>query len=263
MEMPAMLHEQARRVADLLRQVPDPQAAVPGLQWTVADTAVHLVSELHDYAQVASGEMVLTTVDGGSTAARRGAENNARQLAAWQGRDLGEIADALAPAVDEFLTAAAARRPDERLVIPNGVPVTIATMAAALLGEQVIHGFDIARAAGQPWPIERPVALAVIDGVVSMVPDYLDRDRSRGLRVSYELRMRGGPRYLIAIEDGSARVSGPGPAADCVIMADPVAFLLVAYGRIGQWGQILRGRLLAAGRKPWLAMSFAKLITGP
>src|SRR5215831_868254 len=112
MEMPAMLHEQARRVADLLRRVPDPQAAVPGLQWTVADTAVHLVSELHDYAQVASGEMVLTTVDGGSTAARRGAENNARQLAAWQGRDLGEIADALAPAVDEFLTAAAARRPD-------------------------------------------------------------------------------------------------------------------------------------------------------
>ncbi len=48
-----------------------------------------------------------------------------------------------------------------------------------------------------------------------------------------------------------------------MISADPVAFLLVGYGRIGQWGQILRGKLVASGRKPWLGLGFGKLLTSP
>jgi hypothetical protein len=31
-----------------------------------------------------------------------------------------------------------------------------------------------------------------------------------------------------------------------------VALLLVVYGRVGLWGQLARGRLLAWGRRPWL-----------
>jgi uncharacterized protein (TIGR03083 family) len=273
MEISAMLRDQARRVADLIRQVPDPAAPVPGLQWTVAETAVHTVSELRDYARFAAGETVLTTVDGGAAAAGLddgsagaavvNAAANARQLAAWPDRDLGEIADAVLPAVEEFLTAAATRAPDDRVTISNGLSVTISTLAPTLLGELVVHGFDIARAAHRPWPIGRPEALAVIAGVMTMLPDYVDRERSRNLHVSYEVRLRGGPRYRIAINAGAARVSGPGTPVDCVITADPVAFLLVGFGRVSQWGQILRGRLVAAGRKPWLGFSFAKLITGP
>jgi hypothetical protein len=66
----------------------------------------------------------------------------------------------------------------------------------------------------------------------------------------------GGPRYLIAIDDGVAHVTGAGPRADCWISADPVAFLLVGYGRASQWSQIARGKLLAGGRKPWLGTAF-------
>ncbi len=141
--------------------------------------------------------------------------------------------------------------------------MTPPTMAAALLGELVIHGLDIARAVRMPWPVSRPDALHVIAGVMTMVPGYLDRRRAAGLRVSYELRLRGGPRYRIAIDDGEAEVSGPGPAADCWISADPAAFLLVGYGRSGQWSQIARGKLIAGGRKPWLGFAFGQLITGP
>ncbi len=48
-----------------------------------------------------------------------------------------------------------------------------------------------------------------------------------------------------------------------MISADPVAFLLVGYGRTGQWGQIIRGKLVASGRKPWLGFGFGKLLTSP
>jgi len=43
-----------------------------------------------------------------------------------------------------------------------------------------------------------------------------------------------------------------------VLSADPVACLLVFYGRRSEWPEILRGRMLAWGRRPWLAVSFVK-----
>jgi hypothetical protein len=74
---------------------------------------------------------------------------------------------------------------------------------------------------------------------------------------------RDRPRYRVEINDGAAALTDPGPRADCWISAGPVAFLLVGYGRSGQWGPILRGQLLAGGREPWLGLAFGQLITGP
>ena len=54
-----------------------------------------------------------------------------------------------------------------------------------------------------------------------------------------------------------------GEKSDCVITADPVAFLLLGYGRISQWSPIMRGKLRAGGRKPWLAMKFGTLMSSP
>jgi hypothetical protein len=42
-----------------------------------------------------------------------------------------------------------------------------------------------------------------------------------------------------------------------------VAFLLVGYGRIAQWGPMLRGQLRAGGRKPWLGFKFNRLTVSP
>jgi hypothetical protein len=42
--------------------------------------------------------------------------------------------------------------------------MTTPTMSAALLGELLIHGLDIARAAQLPWPVGRTDALHVIAG---------------------------------------------------------------------------------------------------
>jgi len=75
--------------------------------------------------------------------------------------------------------------------------------------------------------------------------------------------MRGGPSYRLAVADGTAVVTAAGERADCVITADPVAFLLLGYGRIRQLSPVLRGQLRPGGRKPWLAMRFGTLLYSP
>jgi hypothetical protein len=44
---------------------------------------------------------------------------------------------------------------------------------------------------------------------------------------------------------------------------DPVGFLLVAYGRSSQWSEIARGRIVAWGRKPWVALKLASYLVTP
>jgi uncharacterized protein (TIGR03083 family) len=246
----------AGRAAAVIRAAREPGVRVPGLEWTVAETAAHVVNEFGDYTAYAQGRKQVAESD--QSPSRRNAVANAAQLRADPDRDLGSLADRLGTAVEGFLAVPAR---DESVLVSNGVLMSWSTMMSALLGELLVHGRDIARASGQPWRIEREEALHVIDGVMAMVPDYLDRERAAGVEMSFELRLRGGPTHLITVADGKAVVgSGRG---DCWISADPVAFLLVGFGRTGQWGQIARGKMLAGGRKPWLASRFGTLITGP
>lgn len=258
------LRQAAVRFAGLLRAVRQPAAAVPGLAWTASETAAHTVAEFRDYAAFASDERDPGPPLGpGEIAARRNASANAAQLARFTERELPRLADMIVPAAEEFLAAAARHSPSDRIPTSNGLSMTVPTMTAALLGELLIHGLDIARAAGLPWQISRAEALPVIAGVIAMVPDYLDRQRAADVRARYELRFRGGPRYQVTIDHGRATVAAPGSRPDCWISADPAAFLLVGYGRAGQWSQILRGKLVAGGRRPWLGLAFGQLITGP
>jgi uncharacterized protein (TIGR03083 family) len=246
----------AGRAAAVIRAAGDPGVRVPGLEWTVGETAAHLVHEFGDYAAYAQGRKQVAP--SAQSPSRRNAAANAAQLRGDPDRDLDSLADRLGTAVKEFL---AVPPRDERVLVSNGVAMTWPTMMSALLGELLVHGLDIARASGRPWRIERADALEVIAGVMTMVPDYLDREKAAGVHAGFELRLRGGPRYLISVADGKAVVgSGRG---DCWIWADPVAFLLVGFGRTGQWGQIARGKLIAGGRRPWLATTFGSLITGP
>jgi len=97
--------------------------------------------------------------------------------------------------------------------------------------------------------------LLALDGVMVLLPDYLNRQRTAGLHVAYELRFRGGPRYRLQVDDGTATLTGAGRPVDCWVMADPAVFLLLGYGRVSRRSQVLRGRMLAGGRKPWLALA--------
>ncbi|MEU5539643.1 maleylpyruvate isomerase family mycothiol-dependent enzyme, partial [Streptomyces sp. NPDC020362] len=236
----ADLRREAARTAALLRTVPTPGARVPGLEWTVAETAAHLVAEVRHYTGFAAGtaraQDVLNTLTVGPGAApgEVNAAANARALAEFTERDPAVLADALEAGVEEFAAAVAGLPPAQPILTTNGLTMTAPVMTAALLGEQLVHGLDVARAVQVPWRIQRREAQLVVEGVLAMAAGYVDRRRTAGLRVSYELRFRGGPRHRFVVRDGTARVTPAGDPVDCVISADPVAFLLVGYGRTVQ-----------------------------
>jgi hypothetical protein len=260
------LREAVARSADLWRHIDKPDAPAPGLIWTAAETAAHVVGDLRDYTQAltrhANGYMTHANRPTESPSALS-AKVNARHLEEVPERNLRRLADMLEAAADAYLNAAAAADPSVAIATPNGLVINPATMAALLLGEQLIHGLDISRTARIPWPIAKADAFLVIPGVLTVAPQYLRPNRAAGAHISFELRMRGGASYRLAIDDGTAVVTTAGKKADCVINADPVAFLLLGYGRISQLSPVLRGQLRPGGRKPWLAMKFGTLLYSP
>jgi hypothetical protein len=254
------------RSADLWRRIDKPDAPAPGLIWTAAETAAHVVGDLRDYTQAltrhANGYMTHANRPTESPSALS-AKVNARHLEEVPERNLHTLADMLEVAADAYLNAAANADPRVEIETPNGLVIGPPTMAALLLGEQLIHGLDISRTAKLEWSIDAADAFLVIPGVLSVAPQYLRPQRGAGAHVSFELRMRGGPSYRLAVDDGTAVVTAPREKSDCVITADPVVFLLLGYGRIGQLSPALRGQLRPGGRKPWLAMKFGTLLYSP
>lgn len=78
----------------------------------------------------------------------------------------------------------------------------------------------------------------------------------------------GGARFGVTFTDGAVTVSPRPPARpDCTIAIEPVTFFLMALGRTDPQGAMARGRVLAWGRRPWLApvpgAVHGSLITAP
>jgi hypothetical protein len=256
------------RSAQLWRSIADSSAPVPGLAWTAGQTAAHVVADMGEYTEALTrhlnGDHAAITIPDGSPARVRTAVND-RHLIDVSERDLRRLTDKLEESAASYLAAASAIDTSEHLAIltADGLVLEPAVMTCLLLGEQLVHGLDIARAARRPWSIGRDDALLVIPAVLSLAPRYLRPSRTNAVNISFELRMRGGRRYRMAIADGTGVVTLAGEKADCVITADPVAFLLVGSGRVPQLPQLLRGKLRASGRKPWLAAKFGTLLDTP
>ena len=254
------------RTSQLWRSLENPNAQTLRLDWTAAEIAAHVVGDLRDYTQAltryANGYMTHANPPMESPW-KLGAKINARHLEEMPVRDPNRLADMLEDAALAYVAAATSADSSAVIATPNGLVIAPSTMTSLLLGEQVVHGLDVARSAGVPWTITDDDAHLVIPGVLNIAPGYLRPSRAVGVRVSYELRMRGGSRFRLAVANGVATVTAADERADCVITADPVAFLLLGYGRITQWPQIFRGRLRAGGRKPWLALRFGSLLLSP
>jgi putative sterol carrier protein len=256
------------RTAQLWRSIADSAVPVPGLTWTAGQTAAHMVADMREYTEAltryVNGDDAAINIPDGSPAQARTAVND-QHLINVSERDLHRLADMLEEAATRHLAVASAIDTSEHVEIltADGLVLEPAVMTCLLLGEQLIHGLDIARAAHRSWSIGREDALLVIPAVLSLAPKYLRPSRTKNLNISFELRIRGARRYRMAITDGAGAVTVAGERADCVITADPVAFLLVGGGRVRQLPVLLRGKLRAGGRKPWLAAKFGTLLAAP
>jgi hypothetical protein len=264
----AALADAVARSAQLWRSIGQSTAPVPGLAWTAGQTAAHVVGDMREYTEVltrhVNGDHAAINVPDGSPAWARTAVNDQHLIDVAE-RDLRRLADMLEETAARYLAVASAVDTSEPAAIltADGLVLEPAVMTCLLLGEQLVHGLDIARGAHRSWSIGRDDALLVIPAVLTLAPKYLMPSRTKNLNISFELRMRGGPRYRMAIDNGTGAVTVAGEKADCVITAEPVTFLLLGLGRVPQFPQILRGKLRAGGRKPWLAAKFGTLLASP
>ena len=115
------------------------------------------------------------------------------------------------------------------------------------LGEYRLHGRDVAKALDRPWPITPDDARLVLASALPLLPLLVDPSTTADVRAAYDLRVRGGPQVGVVIRDGRLTVGGDDGPVDCHVSAEPVALLLVSYGRRSQWGPALTGKLLGVG----------------
>lgn len=260
----------AHRVALLLEHDIDTERGVPGLAWTVGETVAHVVTETQSFARLASGELTPEELWDSYAPGlddrpqnERIAALNAATIASFDRNNLARAGELVETAVDKFVSSTADWPPD---VLFRGVEgdIEVATATCVMLGELLIHGRDLAGAIGKQWAIPPDEAALVLSGAASLLPDYLDAAEAGDLKATIDVRVRGGPRFAISIHDGCLEVAArPTGRVDCHVSANPVAFLLVAYGRQSQWTAALRGHLLAWGRRPWVALRLPRLLTTP
>lgn len=194
----AAFAEAIGRSAELWRRIDNPSAPVPGLAWNVGQTAAHVVGDLSEYTEALSSH-----VNGRDVSSELPDERpwrlrtavNAHHLTVVPERDPRRLADMLEQTAVRYLAAAATVDASDppAIATADGLVLEPALMTCLLLGEQLVHGLDIARAAHQPWSIRREDALLVLPAVLALAPKYLRPDRSRGVQVSFELRLRAGP----------------------------------------------------------------------
>lgn len=243
------------RVTTLLVGAPDATVRIANCpEWNVQQLAAHLVTVARRYSEGPEGRG--TWVDD----PREVADLNDRQLRELDDRPLSELAGRLEDEVrsaSEHVRGYGARMPEFRFHGGATVPADLAL--GALLGELIIHGWDLAHSLNRSWDIDSRDAALVLEGLSVVAPGWIDHDRAGGFTATFDVRLRGQTRQTWSFVDGRLRVhrSPPRGRVDCHVSADPGALLLVLYGRESQWKHITKGRLVAWGRRPWLAFTLA------
>ncbi|MEU3603514.1 maleylpyruvate isomerase family mycothiol-dependent enzyme [Streptomyces sp. NPDC006798] len=247
-------------VAALLRSAVDPAVPVPGLTWTLGDTAAHLAQANALMADIAAGRG--ETWGDGTPGGLAGA--NARALAGFPVRAPGPLAAMITDRAAAFVAAPPAHDdPETPLTTPLG-PMNRAVLGSYLLTHMLGHGFDIGRALRRPHMIDRARVELCLPFLHAVMPRVVHAPAIEGLRVRYAHQLRGGSSFGVTVADGVLTVlPGPLPDPDCVIRTDPVTFLLMSLGRCSPARAMARGHIVPGGPRPWLAPRFPGLFRPP
>ncbi|WP_233273678.1 maleylpyruvate isomerase family mycothiol-dependent enzyme [Streptomyces broussonetiae] len=251
----------AEEIATLVRSASDTALAVPGSEWTVGEAAAHLALANELMADLAAGR----ERPYGDGTARSLAQANAESLAVFGERRAEPLATMITEQAEAFLGALSRPTADgpERTT-PLG-PMNLPVLASYLLTHMLGHGYDLARALKRPHMVDRTRVGLCMPFMLSVMPRVANPAATARLTARYGIRLRGGESFGVLLADGAVQVTpgAPPQRADCTILLDPVAFLLIALGRLNPWRAIAQGQVLAWGPRPWLAPRFPTLFTAP
>ena len=263
-EARAALQSVAPSLASLVRSASDANAASVGT-WTVGDVAAHVSHGFRVDIDAIAGrpvpQAIVTKAGIAAATAKKLAEDGERDPSALADR-IGALAGEFDDVLSRSQSAAVDWLQDLRLP-PSAV-------ACHLLNECLVHGHDLAKATGHPWPIQRRHAMLAIEGFVfpliaALPPTALvNQEKAGSFRVRIDMRLRGGGHTLMVLDSGSLTLDTAGARdVDGHISADPRALLLILMGRQGIWKPTLGGQLAAWGRRPWKLPHMLTLMSPP
>jgi hypothetical protein len=271
------LRQEVGRVVGLLRSVRNPSAPALG-DWNVAEVAMHLsqawmavpglagrdTSAIRQVLPELTGPSLIRELWDLSDLTSLGVRNDPERNCSVLADRIEQRATGYFAAIDQSAAA------DPRAWLVDGSEVALSTLTYHLLNETVVHGWDIARGDGQRWEVRPDSACLVLEGFLIPVlralgpRDLVDQVVASGLRATYEIRVKGCHRYMFVFDDGALTVEDPaGQPVDCTIDADPVAMLMVTWGRLHQSEAIVKRQLVASGPKDYLGPKFRGLMRNP
>jgi hypothetical protein len=260
----AAVASMASRITRLVRSVPDVDAPALGV-WTAGQVAAH-ITHVFEVDRDLLHEVPSPLADLADLAELTQAKVRDEDVC-----DPEALAGRVEAAGAAFLETAARLDGTEPRMWIGGVKATPSLLACHILNESMVHGLDLARASGRPWPIEQREARLAFLGFISPMyralgrPAFaVDQERAAGVQACYDVRIRGGGRVFLVFDNGGLTIEDPSDRrVDCHLWADPRAVMLLAWHRTGLAGPVLKGQVFPWGPKPWLAFRLPGLLKLP
>jgi len=146
------------RTERLLQPLPDTDRPIPGSTWTVREAAVHLAVVGFRYAGLVLGEPSRYPSLDPVACARF----HDRLNADIPESDPAKLAALVREATARLLAATASCDDHRHVRFDGGALVTAPDLVGAAVAEHLVHGSDMARVTGRPWPTDpRHVVLAL------------------------------------------------------------------------------------------------------
>ncbi len=254
----------AGRVAQLIRSIPDPAVAALGV-WNTGQLAAHMAHVFEiDLDLIRGLPSPLADLDHLSVLTEA-------RVAEEPPVNVEAVAARVEIAAGELLAEAALLTGDETRTWLGGVELPVSALCGHMLSENLLHGLDMAKATGLSWSVKREdAALAFLGFICPMLaalgkPTYaVNQERAAGLRVCFDIRLRGGGRVFFVFSDGTLSIQAPSDRpVDCHLWMDPRAVMMLAWGRTSLPAAIAKGQVVTWGRRAWLAPRLPGLITSP
>jgi putative sterol carrier protein/uncharacterized damage-inducible protein DinB len=248
------------RTIALFRSGLPAQAAVTGSAWSVRDVAAHLAATTDVYRRMASGEASPYTDP------RDRAAVSQALIDAEPEQDLDTLADRIDAVTEQLAIEFSTREAEDPVLWHAGRTIPAIAHTGGIIGELLIHGRDVARTFRWQWPLPPESASTIASFMTAAAPLAVDAEMIGDLTVTVEVRLRRQDvRHSYCFANGTLTTALDGTdRADLRISADPVAWVLVGYGRSSPIVATLTGQIRPAGRpRPLLAWRLRSLMQAP
>ncbi|MGH2809934.1 MAG: hypothetical protein ACRDIA_03515 [Actinomycetota bacterium] len=249
----------AAEVAGMLRMPGAAEKRIPRSEWTLGQAAAHIALAQTAFAQILKG----AESPFGEGRVHDFAPVNAKYLSMFTERDGPTLAGLIEERTLAYLDEVVSLPPDH-MVSHHWGKTRVDQWSSYMLFHLLMHGCAMAKAVKRPPPVRPEYAPLLVPFLKMVTPRMFDPGKAKRLKACFDVRVRGQGRFFVTVDSDRAEFHDSSPRrADCHLSVDPVAFFMVAGGVISQWGPILKGQMLAWGRKPWLAFRFKSMFPNP